>query len=155
VTDEQQSGPAHSPAGHGVGDVGAVLDDFHKAAGEADGARYFGHFTSDGVFIGTDATERWTVDAFRAYAEPYFSKGRGWSYRPLERHVDFSRDESIAWFDERLWNEKYGEVRGSGVLRLIDGRWRIAQYVLSFPVPNDASGEVVRVIRDHLERPAQ
>ncbi len=147
VTHHDQGGSAR----HDVGDVGAVLDDFHQAAGEADSARYFAHFAPDGVFIGTDATERWTVEEFRAYAEPYFSKGQGWSYSPLERHVEFSRDETVAWFDERLWNESYGEVRGSGVLRRIGGRWSISQYVLSFPVPNDVAKEVVRVIRDDLE----
>src|SRR5271168_3840018 len=58
----------------------ATLDDFHAAAAAADEARYFGHFAADGVFLGTDATERWTVDAFRAYAKPHFDAGRGWAY---------------------------------------------------------------------------
>jgi hypothetical protein len=37
-------------------------------------------FAPDGIFIGTDATERWTVAEFKAYAKPHFDKGRGWTY---------------------------------------------------------------------------
>lgn len=127
--------------------VRAVLDDFHAAASVADGARYFAHFAPDGVFVGTDAAERWTVDAFRAFAEPYFSQGRGWTYRSVERHVTVAPDCGAAWFDERLVNEAYGATRGSGVLRRIGGAWCIEQYVLSFPIPNDLAKDVVEMIR--------
>jgi pimeloyl-ACP methyl ester carboxylesterase len=131
------------PAGDPGLDVAAVLDEFHRAASAADAERYFGHMTPDGVFIGTDADERWSVSEFRAYAEPYFSKGRGWTYVASERHVSLSTGGEVAWFDERLQNEKYGEVRGSGVLELRDKAWRIAQYNLSFPVPNGDAPELV------------
>jgi uncharacterized protein (TIGR02246 family) len=129
--------------------VDAVLDDFHAAASEADGDRYFGHFAPDGVFVGTDASERWTVDAFRAYAEPHFSKGKGWTYTTVERHVRLAPGGDTAWFDERLENASYGATRGSGVLRRIDGAWKIEQYVLSFPIPNDVARDVVERIRAH------
>ncbi len=46
-----------------------------------------------------------------------------------------------AWFDEMLWNEKYGTCRGTGVLVLVDGSWRISQYNLSIPMPNDLAAE--------------
>jgi uncharacterized protein (TIGR02246 family) len=127
--------------------VDAVLDDFHAAASDADADRYFAHFAPDGVFIGTDATERWTVAEFREFAEPHFSNGKGWTYDVVERHVGFAPDANVAWFDERLTNEAYGETRGSGALRLIDGTWRIEQYVLSFPIPNDLAKDVVEQIR--------
>ena len=127
--------------------VNAVVDALHAAAAQADGARYFALFAEDAVFIGTDATERWTLAEFRVYAEPLFAQGRGWTYTPLERHVRIAPGGDVAWFDERLHNATYGETRGSGVLRLLDGRWRIAQYVLSFAVPNAAAPRVVDVIR--------
>jgi len=133
----------------GAGGVEAVLYDFHAAAAEADGERYFGHFAEGGVFVGTDAAERWSVEAFRAYAEPHFSKGRGWTYTPVERHVRVGPAGRVAWFDERLENEAYGETRGSGVLRLVGGEWRIEQYVLSFPIPNEVAKDVVERIRAH------
>lgn len=124
------------------------LDRFHHAASEADGETYFGLFAEDGVFLGTDATERWTVEEFRAYAMPYFSQGRGWTYTPVERHVTISDDASVAWFDERLENEGLGETRGSGVLVRRGGTWKVAQYNLTIPVPNELASEVVRLIRE-------
>jgi dienelactone hydrolase len=127
--------------------IGALLDDFHGAAARADLERYFAALAPDAVFIGTDATERWTAASFRAFVEPYFRRGQGWTYAPLERHVSVGRGGAIGWFDERLANDKYGEVRGSGVVRRLAGGWRVAHYVLSFAVPNDASAEVVERIR--------
>ncbi len=130
--------------------ITAVLDDFHQAAAAADEDRYFAHFAPEGVFLGTDASERWTVDEFRAYAHPHFSQGNGWTYKPGERHIEVSDGGRIAWFDEKLTNEKYGELRGTGVLRNIDGQWKIAQYNLTFTIPNDATGEIVARIAEHL-----
>lgn len=127
--------------------IAALLDDFHDAAARADGERYFGHFAPEGVFIGTDATERWTVSEFRAYAQPHFSQGRGWTYTALERHIQFAPAGNVGWFDERLTNEKYGETRGSGAVRLVGDRWKIAHYVLSFAIPNDAATDVVERVR--------
>ncbi len=134
-----------------VATIGAVLDDFHDAAAAADTERYFGHFSSDAVFLGTDATERWSPAQFRAYAEPFFSEGTGWSYTATERHVGLSADRRTAWFDERLHNDKYGETRGSGALVLIADRWYITQYNLAIPVPNDLAGDLVTRIAEHLE----
>ena len=135
--------------------VDATLDALHAAASRADGAAYFALFAPRAVFVGTDAGEHWDIAAFRAYAEPYFSKGQGWTYVPIERHVSLADGGEVAWFEERLQNAKYGETRGSGVLVRDGGRWRIAQYVLSFAVPNEVSPEVVKLIRDaDANRPA-
>lgn len=142
--------PAAAPAPDHVSPrvaVESVLDGFHRAASEADGETYFGLFDSEGVFLGTDATERWTVDEFRAYARPHFDRGRGWTYTPLERHVSISDDGTTAWFDERLYNEGLGETRGSGVLVRRDGTWKVVQYNLTIPVPNELAAEVVERIR--------
>jgi ketosteroid isomerase-like protein len=127
-------------------DVAAVLDDWHAAAAAADEARYFGHFTADAVFLGTDAEERFTVERFRAYAHPHFAAGTGWTYVPRDRQVAFAESGDLAWFDERLDSPKYGELRGTGVLRREGGAWRIAHYSMTFTVPNDVSGEVVERI---------
>jgi pimeloyl-ACP methyl ester carboxylesterase len=127
--------------------VGDVLDDFHRAASEADGARYFAHFGPGAVFLGTDANERWTIPEFRLYAEPHFDAGRGWTYVARERFVDVDFDGHTAWFDERLDNAKYGEVRGTGVLRRFDDTWRIVQYNLALPVPNELMESFVDRIR--------
>lgn len=128
--------------------IGQVLDAFHEAASKADGDLYFSLFVEDAIFLGTDASERWTVTEFKAFAEPYFSEGRGWTYSATERHVHVAADGKTAWFDELLWNEKYGTCRGTGVLVLTDGAWRIAQYNLTFPIPNDLSAEITARIRE-------
>src|SRR5690606_19208224 len=102
--------------------VERVLDAMHAAASAADGEAYFASFTADGRFIGTDATERWSLPEFRAYAMPYFSQGKGWTYRPVTRTVTIAPVDCrcVAWFDEVLDNDAYGTTRGSGVLRLTD-----------------------------------
>ncbi len=132
-----------------VATIEAVLDDFHAAASEADEERYFSHFAAAGVFFGTDATERWTRDEFRGYAHPHFSQGKGWTYHPRDRHVAVSAGGDVAWFDELLDNAKYGECRGTGVLQRIDGQWKIEQYHLTIPMPNDLAADFVARIREH------
>ncbi len=129
-------------------EIEATLNRFHEAASNADGAAYFALFAPEGVFIGTDAAERWTVDQFKAYAMPYFSKGKGWTYVPKVRHIQFSPQGDVAWFDEILANKAYGTCRGSGVLRRVGGTWLICQYHLTIPVPNGLAGEIVKIIRE-------
>jgi len=128
-------------------EVAAVLDAFHAAAARADGPAYFNLFAPDAVFIGTDAAERWSLGEFRAYAAPLFSQGKGWTYRPRDRTVVLGLDDESAWFDELLDNESYGTSRGSGVLQRIHGRWLIAQYHLTFPIPNDLAKEMTGRIK--------
>jgi hypothetical protein len=130
-------------------DVAAVLDRLNAASTAADGEAYFALFTPDARFVGTDATEHWTLPQFRAFAEPYFSRGRGWSYPATERTITIAPIDCrcIAWFEEKLVNDSYGVTRGSGVLRLTDDGWKIEQYVLSFAVPNDRADAVVEVIK--------
>lgn len=130
-------------------EVGAVLDAFHRAAAEADEATYFGLLTDDAVFVGTDATERWDTAAFRAYAAPHFQGETAWTYVPEARQVTLGPGGAVAWFHEALRNPKYGAARGSGVLVATPAGWRIAQYVLSFPVPNAVAADVVGIVQAH------
>jgi hypothetical protein len=128
-------------------DIDRVLDDWHDAAAHSDEARYFAHFAQGGVFLGTDATERWGVAEFRAYAHPFFSAGKGWVMRSTKRFLAFADDGRTAWFDEALETKNLGPARGSGVMMLgADGAWRIAQYVLSITVPNERFGEVKKLL---------
>jgi hypothetical protein len=131
------------------GEVAAVLDQLNAASTAADGPAYFALFTPDARFVGTDATEHWPLAEFRAFAEPYFARGRGWSYPATERTITIAPIECrcIAWFEEKLVNDSYGVTRGSGVLRLTDDGWKIEQYVLSFAVPNDRADAVVDIIQ--------
>lgn len=129
----------------------AVLDQLHAAAAKADESAYFDLYAPEAVFIGTDAAERWNKQEFLAYAKPYFDRGKGWTYtpRPGSRHVTIvpETDGRVAFFEELLDNAKYGTCRGTGVVRKIDGHWRVCQYHLTFPVPNDLAERITAEIR--------
>jgi ketosteroid isomerase-like protein len=127
--------------------VNTTLDAFHSAASKADEQAYFDLYAPSGIFFGTDATERWSKEEFRAYAHPYFSQGKGWTFTPRDRHIYFSKGGDVAWFDERLDSASYGECRGTGVLQWRDGGWKIEQYNLTIPIPNDLAKEFVEKIR--------
>jgi hypothetical protein len=128
----------------------AVLDALHGAASRADGATYFDLFTPDATYIGTDVTEHWSIAEFRAYAEPYFNRGRGWTYTPRSRSLTLAPLDCrcVVWFDEALDSQSYGTSRGTGVLvRGEDGQWRIALYALTFPIPNALARDMTARIR--------
>jgi ketosteroid isomerase-like protein len=133
--------------------ISAVLEDWHKAAAAADEARYFGHFTAEAIFMGTDATERWTRDEFRTWAKPFFSRGKAWSFKAVSRNISLSRDGTVAWFDEALDTPNMGPCRGSGVLVKEAGAWKIAQYNLSVPIPNALLPDFKGRIEAHLKQP--
>ena len=65
--------------------VNRVVDDWHKAAANADEQRYFGAMAPEFVFLGTDATERWDLTSFRNFAHPFFAKGKAWTFTPRDR----------------------------------------------------------------------
>ena len=117
-----------------------MLDQFHERASQADFEGYFALYHPEGVFIGTDAEERWDLEAFKAYAKPHFDEGKGWTYRVLERHL--AGEGEIRWFDELLWNDWLGPCRGSGVVARVNGEWRVRHYVLSLAVPNEIAAAV-------------
>lgn len=127
--------------------ISLALDNFHQAASDANQQQYFDLLSHKAVFIGTDATERWDKNAFKAFAKPYFDKGKGWTYIPRNRHVTLSESGQVAWFDEMLDSQIYGECRGTGVLELTEKGWKISQYHLTIPVPNGLAKEVVKQIK--------
>ena len=126
--------------------VATVLSGWHLAAAHGLFDAYFDAMTDDAVFLGTDASERWTKSEFMGYAREPFADGHGWEYKAIEQHIELSDDHQVAWVDELLKNEKYGILRGTGVLVRADGHWKIAQYSLTFLIPNEIAGEVVELI---------
>lgn len=122
--------------------INTLLDSWHIAAAKGDYNGYFGKIADDGIYIGTDATENWNKKAFGAFSKQYFDRGAAWDFKPLERHVYFSKDGKTAWFDELL--DTWMKVcRGSGVLEKEGKEWKIKHYVLSMTVPNDVTKEVI------------
>lgn len=131
--------------------VAAVLEDWHLAAAQADETRYFGHLREGAVFLGTDASERWTKAEFLVWADPFFQRGRAWTFKPLKRKIAFAPDGRTAWFDEALDTPNLGPARGSGVLVREQGRWLIVQYNLGVPIPNALMGSFKAQIEAHLK----
>jgi hypothetical protein len=124
--------------------INTTLDAWHKAAAEANAKVYFGMMTDDAIYIGTDATENWDLKAFKAFAKPYFDRGKAWNFKAMERNIYFDKSGKLAWFDELL-NTQMKICRGSGVLVKVGKEWKIKHYVLSMTIPNDNTNEVVKI----------
>ena len=125
-------------------EINITLNHWHQAAAAANFEDYFSDLTEDAIFIGTDATENWDKNAFKAFAKPYFDKGQAWNFTPIDRHIYFSEDGKTAWFDELL-DTHMKICRGSGVLIKIKNKWMIKHYVLSMTIPNENIDEVVKI----------
>lgn len=129
--------------------INQLIHDWHKAAADANYDDYFKRMSSDAVFIGTDPTENWPLQAFKLFCKPHFDKGKAWNFRSLDRHIYFSQDHTIAWFDELL-DTQMKICRGSGVLKKENGEWKIAHYVLSMTIPN-SNTKVVTALKANEE----
>jgi hypothetical protein len=127
--------------------VGVVLNTLHYAASKGAAREYLRCFSEDAIFIGTDADEHWKLNEFAELCKRHFKNGRGWTYVSYERRITLNEDFRCAWFYERLKHKRYVDVRGSGVLIKIDNTWRIAQYVLSFPIPNELALPLAKQVR--------
>ena len=132
--------PAMSLADNQRNAIDVLIDGLHRDAHEGNYHRYFDRYTPDAVFLGTDKSERWTIEEFKVYAEPAFEDGHGWTYSVKERN--WEGEGNTRWFDEVLLNKKLGHCRGTGVVELIDGEWKIAHYALTMLIPNDIAAEV-------------
>ena len=117
-------------------EINELMDRWHRAAAVADEDVFFGSMTADGVYIGTDASERWTRDEMRVWSKKYFDGDAAWDFKPLSRNIQFSEDRSMAWFDELL-DTWMGTCRSSGVITNTDDGWKIKHYHLSIAVPNE------------------
>ncbi len=124
-----------------------IINNWHKAASEANYKNYFGAMDSLSVFIGTDASENWNKKEFSAFSKPYFDKGKAWNFTPLKRNIYISKNQKIVWFDELLktW---MGICRGSGVLEKQGEKWKIKHYVLSMTIPNDNVNQVFNINKE-------
>ncbi|TVZ56646.1 SnoaL-like protein [Lutibacter sp. Hel_I_33_5] len=127
--------------------INTVLDDWHKAASEANYENYFRVLDSNSVYIGTDASENWTKAQFSEFSKPYFDKGKAWSFTALERNIYINKTNNTVWFDELL-NTWMGTCRGSGVLEKTNTEWKIKHYVLSITIPNDDVKEIINIKKE-------
>ena len=114
----------------------SIVDDWHKSATSADLERYFGLMDENFIFLGTAPGERWTKEQFYSFSKPYFDKGKAWEFKPSNRKWNFSKDSTIAWFDEDLDTWMRG-CRGSGILTYDQNQWKLAYYNLTVLIENE------------------
>lgn len=127
--------------------VDAFVDSWHDDAAHARMA-YFDKMAPDGVYIGTDRSELWQRDAFKAWARKYFEgKKSAWSFKATRRNVYTSGDGKLIWFDELLDTANMGHCMASGVIRKTDKGFEILHYQLSMAVPNEVAGQVTELVR--------
>ena len=131
---QKASSPDQQAAAH-------VLDLLNQYSSDANWDKYFALYRKDGIFIGTDAKERWGMAEFEHYSRPT----KGWRYDLTERHLIQHGD--VILFDELLNSPAYGVSRGTGTLIKTDGNWKIAQYHLSFPIPNEIAKSITAEIK--------
>ncbi|MEN0006525.1 MAG: nuclear transport factor 2 family protein [Bacteroidota bacterium] len=128
-----------------VQELNTFVNDWHQAAATANADAFFGAMTPDGIYIGTDATERWLRDELRDWAKAAFEREVAWDFKAVEREVYFSRDGRYAWWEESL-DTWMGICRGSGVVEKQEGQWKIKHYHLSVTVPNEKIKEFKKLV---------
>lgn len=120
--------------------VAAFIDGWHDDAAHAN-LRYFDKMAPDGVYIGTDKSERWVRDDFKTWAAPYFKRGKAWEFHSFNRHITYTADHSLIWFDEQL-HTQMGICQASGVIRNDRDGLHIVHYQLSLAIPNDLVNQI-------------
>ena len=117
-------------------EINTTMDKWHKAAAEADEEVFFGIMDSSCIYLGTDATERWTKQEFYDWGLKHFQGESAWSFTANWRNIYFTDNNNYAWFEESLatW---MGECRGSGVLKRINNGWKLVHYNLAVTIDND------------------
>ena len=128
--------------------VNAFVDGWHDDAANTRMA-YFDKIAKDGVYIGTDRSELWTRDEFKAWSRKYFDAKSAWTFKATRRNVYASPDKSVIWFDELLDTKNMGNAMASGVIRKTKKGFEIVHYQLSLAVPNEVNDQVTGVIKKH------
>ena len=122
------------------------IDNWHNAASKANFDDYFNFISNDGIFIGTDLSERWTKTEFSNFSKPYFEKGKAWSFSSKERSIRLNKIKTIAWFDEVLetW---MGDCRSTGVLSINNEQWQLEHYQLSVTIDNELMPQFLEITK--------
>lgn len=131
--------------------VNAFIDAWHDDAAHARLA-YFDKMAKDGIYIGTDKTELWNRDQFKAWAKRFFERKSAWAFKATKRNVYMSEDQKFIWFDELL-DTQMGVCQASGVIRKTAKGLEIEHYQLSIAVPNEVADKVTKIVREHEALP--
>ena len=131
---------------HQIETIHQLISNWHQSAANANLDEYMNLMDSGFIYVGTDATEKWSKKGFATFCKPYFDKKKTWDFKSLDRSVNL--DQNTAWFYEIL-ETHMGTCRGSGILKFHNQQWKLKQYVLSLAIPNEDMNEVKQVIHSN------
>lgn len=126
------------------------LNTLHHSEATANIRGYFGCYLNENCrFLGTDASENWSIKQFLEYSKEAFKMTSAWEYTliPGTRLCFEMVTNQVVNFDELLLAKSFKcTARGSGTMIKKDNYWFITQYHLTFPTPNDLAYEICRHI---------
>lgn len=125
--------------------IDSLINEWHHAAAVADEKSFFGFMTEEAVYIGTDSSERWHRDELAEWSRKYFEGKSAWDFKPISRNITFGPGHNIAWFDELL-DTWMGVCRSTGIVVLVDDKWKLVHYQLSLTLPNDKLNDFKKLI---------
>lgn len=123
------------------------IENWHQAAADADADAFFGAMAEDGIYIGTDKSERWLRDELREWAADAFERDTAWDFTTIDRVITIAPDERHAWWDETL-DTWMGVCRSTGILARTPNGWAIKHYQLSLTVPNEKIEAFKELVRE-------
>ena len=126
--------------------LNSFMDNWHKAAADANANVFFCSMADSAVYLGTQADEHWTKTEFVKFAKPYFDRGKAWSFTPVDRNIYSSAKGNLYWFDETLetW---MGICRGSGVIEKQGDSLKILHYNLAVTISNNLISDFVELVK--------
>jgi hypothetical protein len=145
ITDTRRKDGCQTDPNADLTAINQLMDNWHHAAAVADEDVFFGSMTADGIYLGTDASERWLRDEMKEWSKKYFDRDTAWAFTPHDRHVYFSENGQMAWFEELL-DTWMGPCRGSGVLMKTPDGWKIKHYDLAVAVANDIVNDYIKLL---------
>lgn len=145
ITDTRRREGCQTEPNADLATIHKLMDAWHHAAAVADEDTFFGSMTADGIYLGTDATERWLRDEMKEWSAKYFARESAWAFTAHDRQVYFSANGQTAWFEELL-DTWMGPCRGSGVLIKTADGWKIRHYNLAVLVANDLIQDYIKLL---------
>jgi hypothetical protein len=121
-----------------------VLDKVHEAFNQKDTSAMYQHFTRSTEFFGTDSSENWDLEGFKAYMANYIaSPNPGPNYKVKWRKLAPSSDSKVLWGVEELdYPSLKMPVRSTVVLENIQGKWKVQMQQWHFLIKNEKVNEV-------------
>jgi hypothetical protein len=132
----QAQSPNNAAEEYDTDKLNSFMDSWHLASAQADAEMFFGMMAEDGIYIGTDKTERWLRDELREWSTKAFERESAWTFIIKERNWQIHEKQGFAIADELL-QTYMGLCRATAVISLKNEQWKIIHYQLSVTIDND------------------